>query len=93
MVWLTRRGLAALGLPWKSVRPSYASVQTAAALVELRLAARERYPAAAWLSRRMLSTPRPAPSPLPDAVLTTGTARSRSWRNSAGSTGASSSAS
>ena len=74
VVWLTRRGLAALGLPWKSVRPSYASVQTAAALVELRLAARDRYPAATWLSRRMLSHAVPAPSPLPDAVLTSGAA-------------------
>jgi hypothetical protein len=74
VLWLTRRGLATLGLPWKAVRPSYASVQTAAVLVELRLAARERYPAATWLSRRMLSHAVPAPSPLPDAVLTTGTA-------------------
>ena len=72
VVWLTRRGLAALGLPWKSVRPSYASVQTAATLVELRLAARERYPRAAWLSRRMLSHASPVPSPLPDALLTSG---------------------
>jgi hypothetical protein len=74
VVWLTRRGLAALGLPWKSVRPSYASMQTAAALVELRLAARDRYPAATWLSRRMLSHAVPAASPLPDALLTTGAA-------------------
>ena len=71
VVWLTRRGLAALGLPWKSVRPSFASVRTAATLVELRLAARERYPRAAWLSRRMLSHASPVPSPLPDALLTT----------------------
>lgn len=72
VVWLTRRGLAALSLPWKSVRPSYASVQTAATLVELRLAARERYPAAAWMSRRRLSHASPVPSPLPDALLTSG---------------------
>jgi hypothetical protein len=71
VLWVTRRGLAALELPWKSVRPSYASVQTAATLVELRLAAQERYPHATWLSRRMLFHARPAPSPLPDAVLTT----------------------
>ena len=71
VVWLTRPGLAALGLPWKSVRPSYASVQTAATLVELRLAARERYPTATWESRRMLSHASPVPSPLPDALLTT----------------------
>jgi len=71
VLWLTWRGLAALGLPWKSVRPSYASVHTAATLVELRLAARDRYPDAAWLSRRMLAHARPAPSPLPDALLTT----------------------
>ena len=71
VVWLTRRGLAALGLPWKSVRPSCASVQTTATLVELRLAARERYPGATWMSRRMLSHASPVPSPLPDALLTT----------------------
>jgi hypothetical protein len=71
VVWLTRHGLAALGLPWKSVRPSYANVQTAATLVELRLASRERYPEATWLSRRMLSHASPVPSPLPDALLTT----------------------
>jgi hypothetical protein len=70
-VWVTRPGLAALALPWKTVRPSYASVQTAAALVELRLAARERYPHAGWISRRMLSHASPAPSPLPDALLRT----------------------
>jgi hypothetical protein len=71
VVWLTRRGLAALGLPWKSVRPSYASVQTAAALVELRLAARRRYPEATWISRRVLTHTQPVASPLPDALLTT----------------------
>ena len=74
VLWLTRRGLAALGLPWKAVRPSFASVQTAATLVELRLAARERYPGAAWLSRRMLSHASPVVSPFPDALLTSGTA-------------------
>ncbi|HTX70857.1 MAG TPA: hypothetical protein VMH50_17160 [Thermoleophilia bacterium] len=70
VVWLTRCGLAALGLPWKSVRPSYGGVQTAATLVELRLAAHTQYPQARWLSRRMLGHASPAPSPLPDAVLT-----------------------
>lgn len=74
VLWLTRRGLAALGLPWKLVRPSYASLQTSATLVELRLAARERYPDATWLSRRMLTHTKQPPSPLPDALLTTGTA-------------------
>ena len=37
---------AALGLPWKSVWPSYESVQTAATLVELRLATAARSPGA-----------------------------------------------
>ena len=74
LVWLTRHGLAALGLPWKAVRPSYASVQTSATLVELRLAANRTVPEGEWLSRRMLSHASPAPSPLPDALLTTGTA-------------------
>ena len=71
IVWLTRRGLAALGLPWKSVRPSFGSVQSAATLVELRLAARELYPETTWLSRRMLGHASPVPSPLPDALVTT----------------------
>jgi hypothetical protein len=71
VVWLTRRGLATLGPPWKSVRPSYGNVQTAATLVELRLAAAERYLDATWLSRRMLGHASPVPSPLPDAVLAT----------------------
>ena len=71
VVWLTRRGLAALGLPWKSVRPSFGSVQTAASLVELRLAARELCPETTWLSRRMLGHASPVPSPLPDALLIT----------------------
>ena len=70
VVWLTRRGLAAVGLPWKSVRPSYASVYPAAALVELRLAAADRYPSAGWLSRRTLAHAEPSRSPLPDALLT-----------------------
>lgn len=74
VLWLTRRGLAALELPWKSVRPSYASVQTSATLVELRLAARDRYPRATWLSRRVLGHGAAVPSPLPDALLTSGTA-------------------
>ena len=74
VLWLTRCGLAALGLPWKSVRPSYGSVQTAATLVELRLAAAARSPGAVWISRRMLSHARPVPSPLPDGLLTAGTA-------------------
>jgi hypothetical protein len=71
VVWLSRRGLAALGLSWKSVRPSYGNVQTAATLVELRFAAWDRYPDARWISRRVLSHERPVPSLLPDAVLTT----------------------
>ncbi len=39
-------------------------------MVELRLAAQEQYPQAHWLSRRVLSHAYPAPSPLPDALLT-----------------------
>ena len=70
VIWLTRRGLAALGLDWKTVPPSYGSIPTLAVLVELRLAAHERYPSARWVSRRVLSHAAPAPSPLPDAQLT-----------------------
>jgi len=70
VVWLTRRGLAAVGLPWKVMRPSYTSICTAAVLVELRLAAAERYPSVGWLSRRMLAHAEPSRSPLPDALLT-----------------------
>ena len=69
VVWLTRPGLAALGLPWKPVRPSYGSIPTLAALVDLRLAAAARYPQARWLSRRTLSHEPSLPSPLPDALL------------------------
>lgn len=74
IVWLTRRGLACLDLPWKEVRPNYHSIQSAAALVELRLAAAVAYPAAAWVSRRALAHRRPLEPPLPDALLQTGTA-------------------
>ena len=70
MIWLTRPGLAALGLPWKTVRPSYASIPILARLVELRLPAQEQYPGARWRSRRVLSHAGPVPSPLPDALLT-----------------------
>jgi len=70
VVWLTRPGLAALGLGWKTVRPSYASIPVLATMVELRLAAQEQYPSARWLSRRVLSHACPVPSPLPDALLT-----------------------
>lgn len=70
VIWLTRPGLAALGFAWKAVRPSYASIPTLATMVELRLAVEQQYPSARWLSRRVLSHARPAPSPLPDALLT-----------------------
>jgi hypothetical protein len=70
VIWLTRPGLAALGLGWKTVRPGYASIPTLAALVELRFAAETRYPDARWLPRRVLSHARPVPSPLPDVLLT-----------------------
>jgi hypothetical protein len=69
-IWLTRPGLAALGLAWKTVRPGYASIPVLATMVELRLAAKEQYPDARWLSRRLLSHAYPVPSPLPDALLT-----------------------
>ncbi|HET7572663.1 MAG TPA: hypothetical protein VFJ77_08340 [Gaiellaceae bacterium] len=70
VIWLTRPGLAALGLDWKTVWPSYASIPVLATLVELRLAAQEQHPQARWLSRRVLSHSYPVPSPLPDALLT-----------------------
>lgn len=73
IVWLSRRGLACVDLPWKEVRPSFHTVETAAALVELRLAA-AAYPSAVWVSRRALSHRRPLQSPLPDALLQTATA-------------------
>ena len=69
IVWLTRRGLACVDLPWKAVRPSYHTVETAAALVELRLAAAAAYPSAVWVSRRALSHRPPLQPPLPDALL------------------------
>ncbi|MDE3129963.1 MAG: hypothetical protein KGL16_02325 [Acidobacteriota bacterium] len=71
VIWLTRPGLAVLGLAWKTVRPRYASIPTLAVLVELRLAGREQYPQACWIPRRLLSHASPSPSPLPDAILTT----------------------
>ncbi len=74
IVWLTRRGLACVDLPWKEVRPSYHTVGTAAALLELRLAAAAEYPSAVWVSRRALSHRRPLEPPLPDALLQTATA-------------------
>jgi hypothetical protein len=69
-IWLTRHGLAELGLDWKMVRPSYASIPVMATMVDVRLAAQEQYPQTRWLSRRLLSHAYPVPSPLPDAVLT-----------------------
>ena len=74
VVWLTRRGLAAVGLPWKAVRPSYEAVERGALAVELRLAARERYPEAVWVSRRALAHCPETRRPLPDGVLTSGEA-------------------
>lgn len=74
IVWLTRRGLACVDFPWKEVRPSYHTVETAAALVELRLAAAVEYPSAVWVARRALSHRRPLEPPLPDALLQTPTA-------------------
>lgn len=73
VVWLTRRGLAAVGLPWKQLRPSPQTVETAAALVELRLAAESQYPGAGWVSRRLLAHTAPDTFPLPDALLTSET--------------------
>ena len=55
VVWLTRRGLAAVGLPWKALRPAFETVERAALAVEVRLAAAERYPHAVWLPRRALA--------------------------------------
>lgn len=69
VIWVTRPGLAALGLDWKTVQPSYASIPTLAVLVEVRLAAHEQYPHARWLSRRVLSHASSVSSP-PDGVLT-----------------------
>lgn len=74
IVWLTRRGLACVGLPWKEVRPNYHTVKSAAAPVEVRLAAAIAYPSAVWVSRRALSHRRPPEPPLPDALLETATA-------------------
>ena len=70
VIWLSRPGLAALGLPWKTVRPSYGNIPMLAVMVELRLAAQDQYPRTRWLSRRVLSHAYPVPSPLPDALLT-----------------------
>jgi hypothetical protein len=69
-IWLSRPGLAALGLTWKTVRPSHAGIPVLATMVEARLAAQDQYPHARWLSRRLLSHAYPVPAPLPDAVLT-----------------------
>lgn len=74
IVWLSRRGLACVDLPWKEVRPNYHTVASAAALVELRLAAAVAYPSAVWVPRRALSHRRPLEPPLPDALLETPTA-------------------
>lgn len=73
IVWLTRRGLACVNLPWKEVRPSYQTVETAAALVELRLAASAQYPGARWVPRRAVAHRQPVQSPTPDALLETET--------------------
>ena len=74
VVWLTRRGLAALGVPWKSVRPSFETVERAALAVEVRLAAAEWYPHAVWLPRRALANCPGTRHPLPDGILTLGEA-------------------
>lgn len=72
VIWLTRPGLAALGLAWKTVRPSYETVARATLAVEVRLAAQERYPQAEWLSRRALANCPRARHPLPDGILSRG---------------------
>ena len=55
------------------MRPSFHTVETAAALVELRLAATAQYPAARWVSRRALAHAQALEPPLPDALLETDT--------------------
>jgi hypothetical protein len=74
VIWLTRPALAALGLPWKTVRPSYETVARAALTVEVRLAAAEWYPQASWTSRRALAHCPETRHPLPDGILSRGEA-------------------
>ena len=69
VVWLTRPGLAAVGLPWKALRPSYELVERAALAVEVRLAAAEWYLDASWTSRRVLANCPGAAHPLPDGLI------------------------
>lgn len=71
VVWLTRRGLAAAGLPW-ALRPSYELVERAALAVEVRLAAAEWYLDAAWTSRRALANCPGTRHPLPDGIISRG---------------------
>ena len=72
VVWLTRRGLAAAGLPWKAVRPSFDTVRRAALAVEIRLAVAEWYLDASWLSRRLLANCPGTRHPLPDGIISRG---------------------
>jgi hypothetical protein len=72
VVWLTRRGLAAAGLPWKALRPSYELVERAALAVEMRLAAAEWYLDASWVSRRALANCPGTRHPLPDGLISRG---------------------
>lgn len=72
VVWLSRRGLAAVGLPWKALQPSYETVARAALAVEVRLAAAEWYPEASWVSRRALANCPGTSRPLPDGIISRG---------------------
>lgn len=72
VVWLSRRGLAAIGLPWKAVRPSYETIERAALAVEVRLAAEASYPQVVWTSRRALAHCPETRHPLPDGILSCG---------------------
>ena len=69
VLWLTRRGLNAVGLPWKALRPSYETVERAALAIEVRLAAAQQYPDASWLPRRALANCPETRRPLPDGIL------------------------
>jgi hypothetical protein len=72
VVWLTRRGLAAVGLSWKTLRPSYELVERAALAAEVRLAAAEWYLDASWVSRRALANCPGTRHPLPDGIISRG---------------------
>lgn len=75
VVWPTRRGLDLAGLPWPSMRPSYEVVRAVATVVDVRLSARDYYPSAQWVSRRLLGLGRDVSAALPDALLCGGGSR------------------